>query len=302
MEVKSKKKNPSIRLCSFAKINLALEILGQRSDGYHELRTIFQTVDLRDIIYIEEAEKGIEIRGNHPDMPLDGRNLAFQAAQKLLSLTGIKKGLCIRIEKNIPIAAGLGGGSSNAAAVLLGINKLWQLGADDKTLLMLASSLGSDVPYFLLGGTVLGLGRGDELFALKEVVAEHIIIACPLKKMSSADAYKKWNLKLTKNKNDNIIIRHFSFFKGNLSNILKNDFENVIIEEIPLIDEIKTQMKKLGSRYCLMSGSGPAVFGIFPDSNSASKAFQQMQKGDFSLFRSKTISCEEYKRLMFEFI
>lgn len=296
-----KKKNPSIRLCSFAKINLALEILGQRSDGYHELRTIFQTVDLRDFIDIEEAESDIEIRGNHPDMPLDERNLAFQAAQKLLSLIGTKKGLRIRIEKNIPIAAGLGGGSSNAAAVLLGLNKLWQLGIEDEELLNIASSLGADVPYFLLGGTVLGLGRGDELFALKEVAADHMIIACPARKISSAEAYKKWNLKLTKNKNDNIIIRRFSFFKGNLSNIQKNDFEDVILKEVPLIGEIKAQMKKLGSRYCLMSGSGPAVFGIFPDSASASKAFHQLQKGGYSLFRSRTISSEEYKRLMFEF-
>ena len=296
MRARKKERNPSIRICSFAKINLALEILGQRPDGYHELRTIFQTIDLRDYIYIEEGAYDIEIEGNHPAMPLNERNLAYRAAQKLLHLAGIKKGLRIRIEKNIPIASGLGGGSSNAAAVLLGLNKMWQLGLDEEGLFPIASSLGSDVPFFLIGGTALGLGRGDELFALKDVAAKHILIACPAMEISSANAYKKWNLRLTRNKN-NIGI---NCFLGKLGAELKNDLEDEIIKEAPLIAEIKNQMQELGSRYCLMSGSGPAVFGIFNDNVSISRAFQQLKGKGYRLFRSKTISSKSYKKLIFE--
>jgi 4-diphosphocytidyl-2-C-methyl-D-erythritol kinase len=288
----------SIRLNSFAKINLALEILGKRSDGYHELRTIFQTIDLHDVIYINETAKGIEIESKHPDMPLDENNLAYKAAKKIKSLSGVKKGLHIRIEKNIPIAAGLGGGSSNAASTLLGLNKLWNLKLDDKSLITIAAAIGSDVPFFILGGTALGLGRGDELFALKEITEKYIILACPRIHISSEDAYKKWNLKLTKKKNSNIILRKFVFYKGNLDQELRNDFEGVI-EEAPLIAEIKAQMKKSGSRICSMSGSGPAVFGIFDDSGSATKAYFYFKDKGYNVFRSKTMSSEAYKKFLF---
>jgi 4-diphosphocytidyl-2-C-methyl-D-erythritol kinase len=289
----------SIGINSYAKLNVGLEILGLRSDEYHEIRTIFQTIDLYDAIYIREITKGIEIESKHPDIPLNENNLAFKAAQKIKSFSGIKKGLHIRIEKNIPVAAGLGGGSSNAASVLLGLNKLWNLKLDDRSLISMASALGSDVPFFILGGTALGLGRGDELFALKEINEKYIIIVCPLIHINSANAYKKWNLKLTKKRNSNIILKKFTFYKGEVDEGLRNDFEDAI-EEAPLIAEIKTQMKKIGSRFCSMSGSGPAVFAIFDNKVSAEKAYFHFKDEGYNVFRSKTISSNAYKKLIFK--
>ena len=162
---------------SFVKINLGLEVLGLRQDGHHELRTIFQTVALKDdIVLRRKRSPGITIECNHPEVPTDQRNLAYQAARELARRAHIKGGLAIQIEKRIPVAGGMGGGSSNAAAVLLGLDRLWALGLGPAGLHPIARRLGADVPYFLVGGTALGLARGEEVFPLLHQIRAQVVI------------------------------------------------------------------------------------------------------------------------------
>ena len=149
----------SLEIPSFAKVNLGLEVLGLRSDGYHELRTLFQTISLHDDVTLKTRPRGITVRSDHPDVPADESNLAVRAARELCRETGVSRGVTILITKRIPVARGLGGGSSNAAAVLVGLDRLWRLGLGPAGLQPLARRLGADVPFFLVGGTALGLGR-----------------------------------------------------------------------------------------------------------------------------------------------
>src|SRR5262245_53143742 len=153
--------NAVLRLSSYAKINWTLDVLYKREDGYHELRTIYQTISLHDILTVSPTNGPIEVHCEDPRVPCDETNLAFKSAQALREASGTSKGARIEIEKRIPVAAGLGGGSSNAAATLLALIKLWQLEIHDLALFRIAASLGSDVPFFLLGGTALGVGRGE---------------------------------------------------------------------------------------------------------------------------------------------
>ena len=156
-----------LRLRSFAKINLGLEVMGLRQDGYHELRTLFQTIDLHDDIVLRPRTRGIVVRCDHPQVPLDGSNLAVRAAEALKHYGRVGGGVEITITKRVPVGGGLGGGSSNAAAVLLGLDRLWRLGLGPSGLHPLARRLGADVPFFLIGGTALGLARGDEVYPLR---------------------------------------------------------------------------------------------------------------------------------------
>src|SRR5258706_4073077 len=158
----------SIKIKSYAKINWTLDVLFKREDGYHELRTIYQTVSLHDDLRLSEPNGAIEIICEDQRVPCDETNLAFKAALMLREATGSSKGARIEIEKRIPVAAGLGGGSSNAAATLLALIKLWQIEIEDGELIKLAASLGSDVPFFLIGGTALGAGRGEEVYPIEE--------------------------------------------------------------------------------------------------------------------------------------
>ena len=168
-----------LRLKSYAKINLGLEVLGQREDGYHELRTLFQTVDLADDVILRPRRGGVKVVCDHPLVPSDGTNLASRAADLLRGYAGVKHGVEIGIHKRIPIGGGLGGGSSNAAAVLMGLDKIWRLGLGPDGLHRLAVKLGADVPYFLVGGTALGLARGDEVYPLHRQLQAHVVIVDP---------------------------------------------------------------------------------------------------------------------------
>ena len=180
----------NLRLRSFAKINLGLEVLGVREDGYHELRTLFQTIDLADEIVLRPARRGVSVACDHPLVPKDATNLAARAAELLRGYAqGRRRESRSEIKKRIPVGGGLGGGSSNAAAVLLGLDRLWKLGLGPDGLHRLAARLGADVPYFLLGGTALGLARGDEVYPLRRQIRGHVVLVDPGIHVSTARVF-----------------------------------------------------------------------------------------------------------------
>ncbi|MGI8741385.1 MAG: 4-(cytidine 5'-diphospho)-2-C-methyl-D-erythritol kinase [Bryobacteraceae bacterium] len=259
---------PRVRVRSLAKINLDLRVLSKRSDGFHDLRTIFQTVSLGDTIEIEFARartSRIEIDSDI-DIP---DNLIVKAAAAILSEMKTRARVRFRLEKRIPIGGGLGGGSSNAAAVLLALPALAAKRVPLERLLELASQLGSDVPFFLLGGTAVGLGRGAEVYPLPDAPSKPAVLVCPGVHVSTADAYSRLHRGLT----DVIpspIMNSFQSLAGRVGDRgagngwdTVNDFEAVVFRAYPQLESIKGKLLKLGARPALMSGSGSTIFGIF---------------------------------------
>ena len=266
-----------MKVISPAKINLYLNVLAKRRDGYHEIETIIQAIDLCDEVTLREREKGIEVSCQKEGLPANewqagvphGKgNLAYRAAQLILQETKLSRGVAIKIKKNIPPAAGLGGGSSNAAATLVGLNKLWNLNLPKKTLIRLASSLGMDVPFFIQGGRAIAKGRGDELTPLKGWLPFWLILVIPEFRVSTNQAYQSLNLGLTKGESQiKIIMKHLE--RGDLSSVLYNRFEEVI--KYPRIRMIKEELKSLGVGFASMSGSGSAIFGIVRSGEEAER-------------------------------
>src|SRR5215813_13936169 len=188
----------NITLPSFAKINWTLEILGKRPDGYHEVRTLLQTVSAADELTFELAERGITIDCDHPEVPLDETNLVYRAAKLFGDFTGAGKGARIRINKRLPVAAGLGGGSSNAAVTLLALQKLWNVQVAPRDLFSLGARLGADVPFFFIGGTCLGVGRGDEIYPLADINEEFLLLLNAGVAVPTRDVYANLPAELTK--------------------------------------------------------------------------------------------------------
>ena len=259
-------------LNSYAKLNLYLEVLHKRKDNYHNIKTIFERIDLSDkIALIARQDKQIKISCNLPELTRDhSKNLAYLSAKLLQSRSKIKKGARIKIIKRIPVAAGLGGGSSNAAAILLGLNKLWKLNLNQSQLLTYAKKIGSDVPFFIFNTPFAqGRGRGDRIRPLKtlnQLKLWHILVV-PHKRISTPAIYKKWDsLKtgLTIHKYDDKIFLSALRKKDPylLEKVLFNGLELVSTELYPEIRQIRERLMHLGVKSILMSGSGPAVFGI----------------------------------------
>ncbi len=238
-----------LRVRSLAKINLDLRVLNKRPDGFHELRTIFQTVSLADTMEIEcrSGPTRIEIKSN---INIPG-NIIEKAADIVLAATGRTARIGFVLKKRIPLGGGLGGGSSNAAAVLLALPVLLKKPLGIEKLMELAGSLGSDVPFFLLGGTVVGLGRGTELYPIPDLGNLPALIITPGIHVSTADAYRELN-------------RGFQAVAWNVAEGYENDFESVVFRRHSHLKLIKGQLLNLGARPALMSGSGSTVFGIFP--------------------------------------
>jgi 4-diphosphocytidyl-2-C-methyl-D-erythritol kinase len=254
-----------IEMESFGKINLALDVLYKRQDNYHEINTIMQQISLRDrLTFIDEEEEFI-IESDNKEMPLNSTNLVYQAWETMKSISGINRGLRVIIEKNIPIAAGLAGGSSNCAATLQAINQLWNLKLSQEELMTIGKSLGADIPFCILGGTAQAKGIGEKLKPLKPFKDKLILLANPGFGISTEYAYSKLNLNGNPYDIDSIIraIEEDDIYQ--LVAKLKNRLEEEIIKEYPIIDEIKNTMIQHGALGSLMSGSGPTVFGIFDD-------------------------------------
>lgn len=247
-----------------AKINLTLDVLHKRPDGYHEVEMIMTTVDLADRIGLERREDGI-IRISAADrfIPEDRRNLAYQAAELLKHTYGVTEGVTITIEKNIPVAAGLAGGSSDAAATLKGLNKLWKLGRSIDELAELGAKIGSDVPFCVYGGTALATGRGERILHLPAPPNCWVILAKPKIGVSTADVYGNLKLdKLSHPPTEQMIKAIETKDYRLLCNSMGNVLETVTMDLYPEVRVLKEQMQRFGADSVLMSGSGPTVFGL----------------------------------------
>ena len=257
-----------MRLRAFAKINLGLDILRKREDGYHEVRMIMQTIQMYDVLEMKKVKKpGISLSVNYPYIPSDERNLVYKAAKLLMDEFQVKEGVDICLEKFIPVAAGMAGGSSDAAAAMVGINHLFKLGLSEKDLMDRAVNIGADVPYCIMRGTALAEGIGEKLTRIAQVPDCYVLIGKPGIGVSTKTAYESLQLdKIQSHPDIDGMIRDIE--NGNLlamTDKMGNVFESGIIGKYPVIGEIKDLMEANGALKAMMSGSGPTVFGIFDD-------------------------------------
>ena len=255
-----------------AKINLGLHIHGKREDGFHELETIFQMVSLYDDVELELLSSGIKLECDTPGVPTDDTNLVCKAALLLRQSYQVEgKGVSIRLKKKIPFGAGLGGGSGNAAGVLMGLNRLWDLNIEREKLLALAAELGSDVPFFLTSPCALGMGRGEQLKVLKPCPKFHVLLVFPGFPVATSWVYQNLKLKLTKRENNISILRKNLSLSDitSLGSRLYNDLEPVVIQRFPEVQVVKDELGAWGALGVLLSGSGSTVFGIFDDPEKA---------------------------------
>jgi 4-diphosphocytidyl-2-C-methyl-D-erythritol kinase len=280
---------------SFAKVNLALSVLGRRTDGYHDVQTIYQSIDINDELEFHDAAH-LELRcENLPNISPED-NLVWKAAALLAQTLDLKRGVSITLRKKIPAGAGLGGGSSNAAATLIGLRRFWNVDVADAKLYSLAADLGSDVPFFLCGGTALGIGKGDEIIPLADLPTQHLVVIFPGIHVATAEAYRALNLGLTSSAEDRRIQRfcgQIQMGKAFLTEIF-NDFEASILTAYPPIMEAKSFLKSRGAIATLLSGSGSSVFGFFSDEESAFAAAQETTRATWRVFPAKTLSRAEY--------
>lgn len=245
-----------------AKINLTLDVLGKRADGYHEIETVMQTVALGDTIQLTEAMH-TEVESDHPQMPLGKTNLAVRAAELLCHKTGIAKGVRIRITKRIPIAAGLAGGSTDAAAVLRGLNKLWGLELPTEIMLEMAAHLGSDVAFCLRGGTALGKGRGERVTLLPPLPQFGVIIVKMPFAVSTKEVYQRFRFHPAIKPTTEVMLRALQSGKRReIMEAMSNMLEQVTITMHPEIARVKALLYAAGAGAVLMSGSGPTVFAL----------------------------------------
>lgn len=269
-----------IDIVANAKINLTLDVLRKRDDGYHELKMIMQTVSLFDSINIRKTGSGISLKTNIKYLPTDHRNIAYAAAELFLSESGIKDGVSINMKKTIPVAAGLAGGSSNAAAVLVGLNTLFGKIFTKQQLLKMGEKLGSDVPFCIAGGCALCEGRGEILTPLPDLPTTTFLIAKPPLHVSTAGVYSRLKAdKLTEHPDTDGAIAAIS--QGDRKAVavrMFNVLETVTAEEHPEIKKMKQDMIDLGATGSVMSGSGPTVIGLFMDKKVADDARMVFRK------------------------
>jgi 4-diphosphocytidyl-2-C-methyl-D-erythritol kinase len=273
-----------------AKINLSLRVLGRRDDGFHELRTILQTVALHDTLTFRVRPGPFAIDCDAPDVPSDRRNLVWQAAERVWRATGRRgsvNGVGVTIRKRIPAQAGLGGGSSDAAAALVAFDALWKARLTPAQMSALGAALGADVPFFLLGGTALGLGRGDELFALPPIPPTPVVVARPPCGVSTADAYG-W-LSLAQDRPRQTAPQTMAVPWAPEPLRIENDLERAVLPRVPLVAEARQRLRRAGGRAVLMSGSGSAVFGLFADMASARRAASGMAQPGWFVKATKTM-------------
>ena len=267
---------PSIELLSPAKVNLRLEVLRRRGDGYHEIRTILQRISLSDKLRISlKREKGISVITDSPRLPVDEGNLAYRAASSLLEEAEASVGVEVHIQKRIPISSGLGGGSSNAASTLMGLNRILKLNFSKGRLMEIGAKIGADIPFFMLERTAMATGIGEKLQPVKIRPSIWLVLVNPGWEVSTKWAYEALNFELTKRP---IHIKLPPFFNdiGKVAHILYNDLESVPIEAYPEIKGIKADLLSHGAEGSLMTGSGPTVFGIFAHKGRAESAYQKL--------------------------
>ncbi|MCF6147381.1 MAG: 4-(cytidine 5'-diphospho)-2-C-methyl-D-erythritol kinase [Candidatus Kuenenia sp.] len=271
-----------IKIAAPAKINLFLEILGKRPDGYHEIETVMQKVCLYDYIYMEDNEC-MEFNCSNPELEKGEDNLIVKAVRLLQRESGISRGIKIFLEKNIPIGAGLGGGSSDAAATLFGVNKMWQLGYDTEKLMSFAARLGSDIPFFIGKNTAICKGRGEIIQPFPSKVKYSYVIIYPGFEVCTAIIYKNFKIALTKNFKDvNFTLRALeSGDVGLLGKYLYNRLEDVVFKLYPQLEKIRQKLEKFNFCGVLLSGSGSAMYGLCRRESEAKNIGQKLKTFGF---------------------
>ncbi|MCU0079058.1 4-(cytidine 5'-diphospho)-2-C-methyl-D-erythritol kinase [Extibacter muris] len=270
-----------LELKALAKVNLGLDVLGRRSNGYHDVRMVMQTVYLYDQVIMEKKkEPGIEVETNLYFLPVNENNLAYKAAKLLMDEFHIKEGIKITLKKHIPVAAGMAGGSSNAAAVLYGMNRMFALKLPEKALMERGVTLGADVPYCIMRGTVLAEGIGEVLTPLSPMPKCHILLAKPPISVSTKFVYDELDSReITKHPDiDGIIEGLDGQDLARTARCLGNVLEEVTVREYPVLEQIKNVMKEQGAMNAIMSGSGPTVFGIFEEKSRAREAGRKIKE------------------------
>jgi 4-diphosphocytidyl-2-C-methyl-D-erythritol kinase len=283
----------SVRLPAFAKVNLCLHVLGRRPDGYHELRTVFQTISLHDTLELSfVSSPGITLETNDSSLPSGPENLVCRALESIRSEIGIRRGIHARVEKRIPVARGLGGGSSDAAAALIGALRLAKKKLPLARLMAIAAGLGADVPFFLFGGRAVAVNRGDEIYPLPDAPRRAILVVSPKGiGVSTKDAYQWVSQELT-NRPQPHNIWGFCALCWSRSGALSNDFEGPVFSRHPRLGEIRAGLLKRGAANAALAGSGSAVFGVFQNPAQARRAARAFPED--SVFVVETLSREKY--------
>lgn len=321
----------SISVRSFAKINIGLKIGPPRKDGFHELRTVYQTIAIADLIKIEVGRGvGIEIACKDPRVPLDETNTCYRMAERVLRALKTRGKVRIVIEKHLPVQGGLGAASSHAVSTMLGLEKALKRELSPGLRLRLAAEVGSDVPLFLVGGTVLGTGRGEEVYPLEDIPRFPCVIATPRVGVSTPAAFADWDSKLATQKltaadgSDKMSVFSRSVFEWlsghNFSPTgvpskgwdraeamlldlvrtgIENDFESIVFPKYPVIREVKRALERSGASYVSLSGSGSTVYGLFADKPSAARAAKSLTDQDVPALATVTLPRAEYWKEMF---
>lgn len=280
-----------MRIKAYAKINLSLDIVGKRNDGYHLLEMIMQTIDLYDEITVEKSEKDIKIKCNKPYVPTDERNLAYKAAKMFIEKYNINSGVDIFIKKNIPVCAGLAGGSTDAAGVLKLMNRLFDINVSDEELMEIGLPLGADVPYCIKGGTCLCEGVGEVITELNRFKEKIVVLVKPPFGVSTKSVYQEFNIERSKIHPDTkkLIKAIESDDLKYISKNMKNLLENVTLRKHKVLISIKEEMRYQGSIGTMMSGSGPTIFALFDDMQKAQKTFEKMKEKYKDVYITRTI-------------
>jgi 4-diphosphocytidyl-2-C-methyl-D-erythritol kinase len=323
---------------SYAKVNIGLSIGARRDNGFHDLLTVYQTVDAYDVIKVQFGKgTGIEIRCKDPRVPADETNTCYRVAERVLKKFKQRGKLVIAIEKNLPVQGGLGAGSSNAVATMLALEKELRQSLTPEDRLNIAAEVGSDLPLFLVGGTALGIGRGEQVFPLEDLPPIHCVLATPNRAVSTPEAFSDWDekfaedpahdhkklSKLTQSTGSDTITPFsrgvFSWLMGSSSGVpaasgdraetllldlvragIENDFERVVFPKHPELRDVKRVLEREGARYASLSGSGSALYGLFSSAEAAQKAADKLNEDGIKAQATRTLPRPEYWRTIFD--
>lgn len=282
-----------IDIISYAKVNLTLEVSNIRPDGYHDIDSIVQIINIEDELSISKADAGsIDVITNAKGIPSGRENIVYKAAEAFFCGTGIKSGAVFRLNKKIPSQAGLGGGSGNAAAAIMGLNQLYDAGLSSNEMAVIASSVGSDAPLFVYGGTVRMQGRGELIKKLSDAPEMHIVVVKPDVGVSTGWAYSEMDRHTGRERrivSDNVECGIESNDRKSVVSGLWNDFDPVISDALPVVKNIKDSLMDLGAENAMLSGSGSAVFGIFESNYKAELAASHLRSSFKHVYVAKTL-------------